>query len=685
MELAPIYQDSKTGNRACQYEMNYIESVGLIKIDFLGIKNLRLIKDSIADIAKYHNKHIDIDNIPMDDKAVYKLFSEANTMGIFQFESDGMRKMLVDIAPTEFNDLVSSVALYRPGPLNSGMDKRYANIKNKREAITYEHPDLEPILGETQGVLIYQEQIMAISRTLGGFTPGKADELRKAMGKKIISMIDKLEEDFIKGGIERGYNEAMLKKIYAEMRGFGEYGFNKSHSVCYAMISYHQAYIKAHYPLEYYVSLLNTVIDDTDKIKQYLTEIQDKGIKIIEPSVLSSTAIFSQKDGSIVYSLNAIKNVGSYAATLIEEERENGGQFKSMEDFAKRLETHTINKKVYEALIKAGAFSCFDYSNQSLMDSVESILAFASSFQSEQKAGQNMLFDSVASADSSTLSIVKKGEYDNNILKEHELEILGFNFKYHVFINYPNLNLSKYDSLASIDNKNDNEEFFTPCVVLSFRDSTTKKGDPMLIVETEDTATIKTFFIVGENVNRFKYICMPSSGILVHGRREKSKYNDRVFTNIMNIHNLDDVIDGKVKINMPKRATKNTNAHAVNAKMMNISSNVNNANNSTSEMPSLYKSISSPNVKNIMGSNDKYVSIHLLKKTFDDMDLHCLMDTIEKHPGACPVVISLIDDVDENKYTPLLLGQKFCVNANENFMDNTQSIRSLLKISLQNS
>ncbi len=696
--LAPVYQDSKTGNRACQYEMNYIEDVGLIKIDFLGIKNLRLIKDSAADINKMHNANLDIDKIPMDDENVFKLFREANTMGVFQFESDGMRNMLINIAPTSFDDLVSAVALYRPGPLNASMDKEYADVKNRRSAPKYKHNDLVPILGETQGVLIYQEQVMAISRALAGFTPGEADELRKAMGKKLIEKVEKLEGQFISGGVSRGYDEKMLKEMYAMMSGFAEYGFNKSHSVCYAMIAYKQAYIKAYYPIEYYVALLNTVIDDTDKIKLYLTEVRHKNMKVVPADVNMSNALFSQKDGMIVYALHGIKGVGSYAAKLIEEEREANGEYTSLEDFAKRVDTHTVNKKIYEALIKAGALECFEINSQSLLDSVEHILAFASHFQSESKAGQSMLFDSapnVASMDSG-LSIIKKPEYENSILRANEIETVGFNLKHHMFASYPSLDLSKYDNLAEIDNIATGNEFYVPCSVKGLRDSSTKKGHPMLIIEAEDTTTDKSFFIMGESINKYKYMLAVGMMIVIHGNREKAKYNDNIYTSVLNIYMLDDVLNGTAKIEKnaeknsqknkmqgnknttsPQKSYSNSNNKALEQK----SSSTNSDAVAVSSMFDKYMSADTINVTHL-ASTDKYVLIHLLKKTFDDMDLHCLKESIEKHPGSCPVVLNIIDD-DNDKSIPLTLGDRFFVDAESSFMETTNdSIRSLLKISL---
>ncbi len=692
--LAPVYQDSKTGNRACQYEMNYIEDVGLIKIDFLGIKNLRLIKDSAADINKIYNANLDIDQIPMDDENVFKLFREANTMGVFQFESDGMRNMLVNIAPTSFDDLVSAVALYRPGPLNASMDKEYADVKNNRSAPKYKHKDLVPILGETQGVLIYQEQVMAISRVLAGFTPGEADELRKAMGKKLVEKVEKLEEKFISGGISLGYDKNMLKEMYAMMAGFAEYGFNKSHSVCYAMIAYKQAYIKAYYPIEYYVALLNTVIDDTDKIKLYLTEVRHKAMKVLPPDVNNSSAIFAQKDGAIVYALHGIKGVGIYAAKMIQDEREKNGQYTSLEDFAKRSDTHTINKKIYEALIKAGAFDCFEINTQSLMDSVEHILAFASHFQSESKAGQSMLFDSGTNTDNmeSGLSIVKKVEYDSSTLRANEIETVGFNLKHHIFSGFPELDLSKYNNLTDIDNIVSGSEFYVPCLIKGLRETTTKKGAAMLVVETEDMSIEKAFFIMGEAINKYKHILAANMMVVIHGNREKSKYNDNIYTSVLDIYMLEDVISGKAKItsNAQKNKAQNDKNSSTTGKFANNTNNKanvlnNNSNTTTQNNQIADKYIINEIQRAKLNEFDKYVLIYLFEKTFDDMDLHCLQESIEKHPGSYPVVLNLVDN-DKDDGVMLGLGNRFYVDAESNFINTTNdSIRSLLKISLHTS
>lgn len=677
IECAPIYQDSKTGIRACQYEMEHIEKAGLIKIDFLGIKNLRLLQDAIADIKNRYNDEIDLENIPLDDDKVYDIFRKADTGGIFQFESDGMRKMLTNIMPTEFIDLVSSVALYRPGPLNCGMDKDYADRKNKRSPIAYPHPDLEHVLKETQGVLIYQEQIMAISRILGGFTPAEADDLRKAMGKKIAEKMVSMEEKFITGGLSRGYDKKLLTDLYNMMKGFAEYGFNKSHSVCYALIAYQEAYIKAHYPLEYYVALLNTTISDPEKISYYLNEIKQKKIEVINPSIFESKALFTQKDGKIVYALHAIKGIGYQAALEIEEDREKNGQFKSLEDFVKRVNVHLVNKKVYETLIKAGAFLDFGHSESSLLSSIDIILSHASNYQKETSSGQSMLFDGASSEDigSASLTITKQLEYDQNILRENEIETIGFSLRYHPFSRYiPLIDYKYFNNVIDFENLKDNEIFSLPCVVTAVRETVTKRNIPMIIIDVLDMYSEKTFFVKGEaQINKFEPLCRTSSAILIKGKREMSRYDKTMmYDTILDIKPLDNILNGdKLSLKEIKRVSqKDEKIKEDNKKIF----------KNTQEIVSEVKQSKIYDNYSQQFKGGKKVEIQIDKKLFDDMDLFCLQNTISSHPGECPVYLRLLDDKECQIFE---IGKDFRVKPDNTFLNETKTaIRSLININL---
>ncbi|WP_295159943.1 DNA polymerase III subunit alpha [uncultured Brachyspira sp.] len=683
MDLAPVYQDSKTGTRACQYEMTYVESAGLIKMDFLGIKNLRLIKDAVKDIKERYKIEIDIDKLPLDDEAVYSIFRKADTGGIFQFESPGMRQMLINIQPTVFDDLVSSVALYRPGPLNSGMDKDYADRKNKRKEIVYKHPDLEPILKESQGVLIYQEQIMAISRFIGGFTAAEADDLRKAMGKKIADKMNSMEAKFINGGLERGYDKELLTYLFDTMKGFAEYGFNKSHSVCYALIAYQEAYIKAHYPMEYYVALLNTVIADTDKIDLYLNEIKQKNIDVITANVFESNALFSQKDGKIIYALHAIKGIGLHAALAIEEEREKNGQFRNLEDFVKRVDVHLVNRKVYETLIKSGAFSEFGYTQNALISSLDAILSHASNYQKETLSGQTMLFDSMSEDDSGSASLVieRHIEYSPNILMENEKEVLGFSLRYHPFSRYiSKIDYKYFNNTLDIDNLKDKDEFLIPCVVISVIESSTKKNAPMLALKVMDLFTEYTFFITAKNqILKYRDMLEEQAGILIKGRKEKNRFSEKIYNNISDIKLLDDYLkDNNMKLKEINRDSIKRDSKlrddSLHAQFKNNRENIIKRSDNIVSNAAFNNSISSK----YTGSGKKQLALYVNKNIFDDMDLLCLQNAISSNPGDYTIFLKLKSESGTEVFK---IGENYKVDPNQRFLNEAKSaLRSLIEI-----
>ncbi|WP_297285351.1 DNA polymerase III subunit alpha [uncultured Brachyspira sp.] len=676
-DLAPVYQDSKTGTRACQYEMTYVESAGLIKMDFLGIKNLRLIKDAIKDIKERYGVEIDIDNLPLDDEAVYDIFRKADTGGVFQFESPGMRQMLINIQPTGFDDLVSSVALYRPGPLNSGMDKDYADRKNKRKEIVYKHPDLEPILKESQGVLIYQEQIMAISRVIGGFTAAEADDLRKAMGKKIVEKMNSMREKFISGGLERGYDEELLNYLFDTMKGFAEYGFNKSHSVCYALIAYQEAYIKAHYPMEYYVALLNTVIDDTDKIALYLNEIKQKNIEVVTASVFESDALFSQKNGKIVYALHAVKGVGLQAALAIQEERENNGQFKNLEDFVKRVDVHLVNRKVYETLIKCGAFSDFGHTESALLASLDAILAHASNYQKETLSGQTMLFDSMSEDDTGSASLVieKQVEYANNILMENEKEVLGFSLRYHPFARYiTKIDYKYFNNLLELEELEDKYEFSIPAILMNISEGTTKKNTPMLILKVMDLFTENTFYITTK-VDKYREQLDENMGILIRGKRDKNKFSGKIYNNILEIKDLDSVLNDKKNV---LKEVKREIKRGDNAETLVTENKIPKPSNENTKASPMIKKENNNNIIKNTNTGKKQLALYVNKNIFDDMDLLCLQNAISSNPGDYTIFLKLKSESGTEVFK---IGENYKVDPNQRFLSEAKSaLRSLIEI-----
>jgi len=354
MDLVPL-QRGPEGDVMTQFEMGDLEELGLLKMDFLGLRTLTLLENTIKIIKDTTGEDIQLNKIPMDDRETYKLLQEGETVGVFQLESSGMRNLLRDMKPESFEDISSVLALYRPGPLGSGMVSDFVRRKRGEEPIEYPHPILEPILRDTYGVIVYQEQVMQIANVMAGFTLGEADLLRRAMGKKLPEVLAQQRSRFLTGALERGISEEVANRVFDLMEYFAGYGFNKSHTVAYGLLAYQSAYLKAHYPLAYMTALLMSVEGNTAKIARYVQEARRMGIRILPPDINESNVHFTPVGNSIRFGLAAIKNVGEGAVEAILEVRQKGGKFRSLEDFLNRIDTKRINKKVIESLIKAGA------------------------------------------------------------------------------------------------------------------------------------------------------------------------------------------------------------------------------------------------------------------------------------------------------------------------------------------
>jgi len=366
MDLVPL-QRGPEGDVMTQFEMGDLEELGLLKMDFLGLRTLTLLENTIKIIKDTTGENIELNKIPMDDRETYKLLQEGETVGVFQLESSGMRNLLRDMKPESFEDISSVLALYRPGPLGSGMVSDFVRRKRGEEPIEYPHPMLEPILKDTYGVIVYQEQVMQIANVMAGFTLGEADLLRRAMGKKLPEVLAQQRNRFLTGALERGIPEEIANHVFDLMEYFAGYGFNKSHTVAYGLLAYQSAYLKAHYPLAYMTALLMSVEGNTAKIARYVQEARRMGIRILPPDINESNVHFTPVGNSIRFGLAAIKNVGEGAVEAILEVRQKGGKFKSLEDFLSRIDTKRVNKKVIESLIKAGAFDSLGRSRAELL------------------------------------------------------------------------------------------------------------------------------------------------------------------------------------------------------------------------------------------------------------------------------------------------------------------------------
>ena len=433
--------DKETGEKmlVTQYEGSVIEDTGLIKMDFLGLKNLSIMKDAVENIKRIKGIEVDIDAIPIDDKRTYDLYCGGFTLGTFQFESPGMQKHLRDLKPTVFEDLIAMNALYRPGPMEYIPD--FIDRKHGRKPIEYDIPVMEKYLKDTYGITVYQEQVMLLSRLLGNFTRGEADTLRKAMGKKIKEKLDELKPKFLAGGAANGHDAKILEKIWGDWEEFAKYAFNKSHATCYSWVAYQTAYLKANYPSEYMAALLSANLNSTEKLELYMSECKRMGIKVLSPDINESQIRFSSnKNGDIRFGLAAIKGVGEGAVNAIIAEREKNGPFKNIFDFCERANYSAINRKCFENIAMAGGFdSIIDFSRGKFLATddkeesfVDALVRYGTRIQNEKNNAQQSLFggDSGVS-DIQKPTIPVRGDAVQLELLNKEKELIGMYLSAH--------------------------------------------------------------------------------------------------------------------------------------------------------------------------------------------------------------------------------------------------------------
>ena len=449
---SPLYkQDEKDEFHTTQYSLNYLEPVDLIKFDFLGLKTLTVIDRAIKNIKTNKNKEVNIDDLTLDDEEVFKLIQSGKTLGLFQIESEGMQDLAKRLKPTNFEDVIAMLALYRPGPMDAGMLDDYIERKHGRKPISYFYDEFEevlkPILKPTYGVIVYQEQVMQIVQAIGGFSLGEADIIRRAMGKKKKDLMAKYAEEFATRAQKRGFSYENAKALFNLIEKFAGYGFNKSHSAAYAMITYQTAWLKKYYPTEFFASLLTYEADNTDKIAKYIEEAKSLGIEVLPPDVQKSNAEFTPIDEKILFGLSAIKGVGGKAIESIIENR----SFKDLEDFILKIDTSKVNKKVLEQLIKSGAMDSFGYSRKTLLNNLENILEYKKRVEEKKNAinHETSLFAGMVEEDENEhLEIKITDEFDTKTLLDGEYETLGFYVSAHPLdpfkekINELNYNLS---------------------------------------------------------------------------------------------------------------------------------------------------------------------------------------------------------------------------------------------------
>jgi DNA polymerase III subunit alpha len=479
-----------------QYEMNAVQKIGLLKMDFLGLRNLSIIEDTLKNLEQTRGKTLDLATIPWDDPATFRLLQAADTNGVFQLESAGLRRLLQDMRPTSFEDITAAIALFRPGPLEGGLVDQYMKCKHGEREIVYPLPELEPILKETYGVIVYQEQVMQIASQLAGFSMGEADILRAAMGKKKKDEMAKMRAKFIAGAVNRGVSEPKATEIFDLMAFFAGYGFNKSHSAAYAVISYQTAYLKANYPLEYLAALLNNEAGNYDKVAAAVLDCHAREIEVLPPDVNGSDAGFSVQDGKIRYGLAVIKNVGTHAIELLLNEWRANGPFKSLLDLCVRVDPRELNKRVLESLIRSGATDSLGERGR-LLASIDRVSDRAAQIISERESGQinllGMLPDADELDDRSAGLVSEMPPMPQDERLKGEKELLGLYLSDHPLRRIEQELHGKVDTYANqVTPDMEDYEVRIGGVIKAVRPIVTKTGKPMAFVQLEDlTATIE--------------------------------------------------------------------------------------------------------------------------------------------------------------------------------------------------
>jgi len=523
IEYLPLYR-GKRGEVVTQFDMNIVEKIGLIKFDFLGLRNLTVIANTLELIKKQGKTPPDLDNLDSDDSETYRLLSSGDTTSVFQLESSGMKDLLVRLRPERFDDIIALVALYRPGPMESGMIDDFVARKHGQKKVEYLVPELENILNETYGVIVYQEQVMKIAAVLAKYSMAEADDLRKAMGKKIPAIMAKHRVRFVSGARENDISAAKVKKIFDLIEKFGGYGFNKSHSAAYALIAYQTAYLKAHFPVEFIAALLTSEMNSTDSVVKYIAECRSHSIKILPPDINQGFKEFTVSDSDIRFGLAAVKNVGEAAIDAMVEAREEGN-FLSVFDFCERVDLKKVNKRVIESLIKCGAFDTTGAKRSQMLAALEDALDYGQRVQKEKNDPQIGLFDSDQSKPKINAPVPPNlQEWDEKQLLSFEKESLGFYISGHPLMRYEDL-LDKFTNANAITIKDVNEGGCIRIggIVSAVKTILTKRGDRMAFVTVEDMhGSVETtvFSTVFASVNDLLFEDNP---VLIQGRVQKDE------------------------------------------------------------------------------------------------------------------------------------------------------------------
>jgi DNA polymerase-3 subunit alpha len=533
-EYLPLCKGPK-GEVLTQYDMKYTEKTGLIKFDFLGLKTLTVIDRAVKLIEADLDSPLDIDSIPLDDPKTYDLLCKGDALGVFQLESSGMRALLTNMKPEVFSDLIALVALYRPGPMESGMVGNFVDTKHGKKPANYPLPQLKPVLEETYGVIVYQEQVMKIANILANYTLGDADILRRAMGKKIPKVMADEKEKFMAGAEKNNIPKDKAEYIFDLMAKFAGYGFNKSHSAAYALIAYQTAFLKAHYPAQFMAALLSCDMNNTDKVVTYISECRDNEIEVLPPDINESFKDFTVVDDRIRFGLAAVKNVGEAALDSIIEERQKDGPYLSLEDFCCRVDLRRVNRRVLESLNKAGAFDSLNLKRSQLFAILDHALEQGQAAQRDRLSGQISLFAVMGSEEEKQhkkIEIPAIAEWTDQEKLAFEKETVGFYLTGHPLDDY------REDILAVTDsNLNEKKQWVegqnlrVGGLIRDIKNRNTKKGDPMAVIVMEDVAGTVEVVIFPELYAKCATILNNDTPVIIEGLVKKDERGDNIIAN----------------------------------------------------------------------------------------------------------------------------------------------------------
>ena len=641
-----IAADKATGEDVwvSQYEGCFIEDVGMLKMDFLGLRTLSIIKECLENIRKRHGIEIDIEKIPIDDPETYALYSRGDTTSVFQFESEGMKQWLQKLEPTRFEDLIAMNALYRPGPMD--YIPSFVDRKQGRQKIEYDLPEMEEFLQDTYGITVYQEQVMLLSQKLAGFTKGEADKLRKAMGKKQLDVLESLHDKFINGGKKNGHPEKILKKIWKDWRKFAQYAFNKSHATCYAWVSYQTGWLKAHYPAEFQAANLSKNLSNMDEIKKIMDDAKKSKIKVLNPDINESDSRFTvNKEGNIRFGLGGIKGFGENIVAAILKERAENGSFQDIFDFAERM-AGTVNRKAYDALLYSGAFDSFGYTRTQYTLTVSSgdtfldaLVKYADLYRMDAMESSVSLFgDSEETKPQRPEMPEMKGEENTLELLHKEKELVGmylsahpldrYRFELQNFTSFPVASLP--DEIASCDARKSPENVNIAGFITSVNTGVSRFGKPYLRAVIEDFDGSYELAVNGKDIEDIKARLQENTPVYIEGRIEEKYFRKPE--------------DRKEKGDPPYDFKIRKIIHLGN--------------------------VAETHVKGLM----IHISTTMLNSSFRER----LVGLIKENKGSVPLTMKLTDP--QTRFTIEFLSRKFQISLNLNFIDQLNEMQIGYKV-----